>query len=125
MKKVLGVILGLLVVLYIVGSLSDGSSSSTKSSSSSNKETILKTKLNYLNDIEAISWWEVDDNDVYINFTDLSYNWKAAIRMAATLGNKATDFGVHVWALNGKEKGWRPGDSGYLENVTARYGKLQ
>ena len=45
--------------------------------------------------------------------------------MAATLGNKATDFGVHVWALNGKQKGWRPTDGGFLESVTARYGKLQ
>jgi hypothetical protein len=122
-KLILGIFVFFLVVFAI--NVIDQSSSPSNSSSSSNKEAILKGKLNYLNDIEDISWWEVDGNDVYINFNDLSFNYKATIRMAATLGNRATDFGVHVWALNGKQRGWRPGDSDYLDNATARYGKLQ
>ena len=125
MKKLFLVVFIFLLVVFAIGVINDETSTSGNSSSSSNRETILKEKLNYLNDMEAVSWWEVDGNDVFINFHDLSFNWKAAIRMAATLGNRATDFGVHVWALNGKQRGWRPGDGGYLENVTARYGKLQ
>ena len=124
MKKLILVVFIFLLVVFAIGVVTDGSSSSANSSSP-NKTTTLNETLKYLNDMEAVSWWEVDGNDVYINFNDISFNYKAAIRMAATLGNRATDFGVHVWALNGKQRGWRPGDSGYLDNVTARYGKLQ
>ena len=119
MKKLILVVFIFLLVVFAIGVVTDGSSSSP------NRETILKETLIYLNDMESVSWWEVDGNDVYINFNDISFNYKAAIRMAATLGNRATDFGVHIWALNGKQRGWRPGDSGYLDKVTARYGKLQ
>ena len=124
MKKL---ILGIFIFFFVVFifNVIDQSSSPSSSSSSLSREAVLIETLEYLNDMEAVSWWEVDGNDVYMNFNDISFNYKAAIRMAATLGNRATDFGVHVWALNGKQKGWQPGDGGYLENVTARYGKLQ
>ena len=122
-KLILGIFIFFLVVFII--NVIDQSSSSSSPSYSSDREAVLKETLKYLDDMEAVSWWEVDGNDVYINFNDISFNYKVAIRMAATLGNRATDFGVHVWALNGKQRGWRPGDGGYLDNVTARYGKLQ
>jgi hypothetical protein len=79
----------------------------------------------YLDDISEVKWWEVDENTIYINFNPTPNDWKAIIRGAALGGNEKIGFGVHVWALNNKNRGWRPGDSGYLGNVTARYGKIK
>ncbi len=126
MKNTLGVILGIGVVFYLIGSLDkSGSTSSTSSKPKQSKETVLKVELNYLNDISEVKWWEVDDNSIYINFEPTPSDWNMIIRGAALKANKAIDFGTHVWALSGKQKGWRPGDSGYLGEVTARYGKIK
>ena len=47
------------------------------------------------------------------------------IKGAAIAGNKAINFGVHVWAIKASEKGWRPGDGHFYKEVTARYGKIE
>ena len=68
---------------------------------------------------------EIDGQNVYINFEPYAPgDWYMIIRDAALNGNRAINFGVHVWAMSGKQKGWRPGDSGYTGNVTARDGKI-
>jgi len=105
------------------------SSSSKKSSSTSSngnsKESKIKKELTYLNDITEIAWYEVDDNDVFIGFSPIPNDWKTILKGAALRANKKINFGVHVWALNSNQKGWRPGDGRYIGEVTARYGKIE
>lgn len=127
MKKLLYILLGMGLLFFYIGktSLKSGSTKGKPSKSQLSKGSVLKSELNYLNDIKEITWWEVDDNDVYINFEPLPTDWNMIIRAAALKGNKAIDFGVHVWSMSGKQKGWRPGDSGYTGSVTARYGKIK
>ena len=129
MKKLLFILFGMGLLFFYIGktSLKSGSTNpkSTRTTKSTTPSKSLMSSMNYLNDISDISWWEVDDNDVYINFEPLPSDWNMIIRASALKGNKTTDFGVHVWAMTGKRKGWRPGDSGYTGSVTARYGKIE
>ena len=113
------------LLFFYIGKTSLKSGSTKGKSSKFSKTSVLKVELNYFNDIKEITWWEVDDNHVYINFEPLPSDWNMIIRASALKGNKTTDFGVHVWAMTGKRKGWRPGDSGYTGSVTARYGKIE
>jgi hypothetical protein len=85
----------------------------------------LMKELEYLNKVEEIVWVEIEDNDVYIGFDPVPSDWELIIRAAAFNGNRAIDFGTHVWAAYGSRRGWRPGQSKYLGEVTARYGKVQ
>ena len=50
---------------------------------------------------------------------------RAIINAAAIWGNKAYGFGVHVWAVDARYKGWRPGDGPFYCEATARYGKIE
>jgi len=97
----------------------------SKSSSSNQQEQIIRNELQYLNDVQEVSWFEVDDNNVYIGFSTKSYDLTLILRGAALRANAAIDFGVHVWAVKAANKGWRPGDGPYYGEVTARYGKIE
>jgi hypothetical protein len=124
-----------LVCALLIGALSgcsdsrSGSQSSTKLAESTNKqrsrEIILRQELSYLNDIEEVAWYEVDDNDVIVGFEPLPEDWELVIRGAALRGNRAIDFGCHVWAVKAKDRGWRPGTGPYYGEVTARQGKIE
>jgi len=132
MKKLL-IVFGILFVLVLFreGNRQQKADSkynntqTTKKSSRVSKGQKLKSLMVYLDDINEVKWWEVDDNTVYISFNPVPSDWNSIIRGAALGGNEKIGFGVHVWALNNKSRGWRPGDSGYLGNVTARHGKIK
>lgn len=95
------------------------------SSKSSSYEPIIRNELEYLHDIPEIGWFEVDGNNVYIGFKTVPSDLSLIIRGAALRANKAIDFGVHVWAVKASQKGWRPGQGPYYEEVTARHGKIE
>jgi hypothetical protein len=94
---------------------------------SSTKNIKLSSALSYLNEMNEVKWIDIDDNDVYIGFDPLPSDYKIVCKAAALNGNKAINFGVHVWAINASKyhKGWRPGDGTYYYETTARYGKIQ
>ena len=92
---------------------------------SSEREIKLKDELKYLNDITDISWWEVDNNTVYICFKTAPSDWRLILQFAALRGNVRIGFGTHAWGLVGAKYGWRPGDGYYLGVETARYGKIK
>jgi len=95
-------------------------------SAPSEKEIKLKDELKYLDDITDISWWEVDNNNVYICFVTVPSDWRLVLQGAALRGNARIGFGTHVTALVGEKNGWRPGDGGgYLGMVSARHGKIE
>jgi hypothetical protein len=96
-----------------------------KSNNPTDQETILLQRLSYLNDVEEIAWFEVDNNDVYIGFDPLPSDWKLIIQSAAIHGNNVINFGCHVWAVKGSERGWRPSNGPHYGNVTARHGKIE
>ena len=96
-----------------------------KVASKSNREIVKKNTLSYLNDIEEIQWFEVDDNDVYISFNPVPSDWNLVIRGADFRAHKAINFVIHVWELKNKRRGWKPSDGGYLDEVTARYGRVE
>ena len=127
------VILVLLIVFVGIPLLGHISSSikqkqnGTGKQESINTETVLNNAMSYLSGISEIEWYEISKNDIYIGFKTLPSDWQIIINGAALKGNKAIDFGVHVWAINANKfsKGWRPGDGSFYGEVTTRYGKIQ
>ena len=85
----------------------------------------LKSRLAYLKDIPEIAWVEFDGNNVYIGFKERPSDLRTIVNGAALWGNKAYGFGVHVWAVEARYRGWRPGEGPYYCEATARYGKVQ
>ena len=85
----------------------------------------LKSRLEYLKDIPEIAWVEFDGNNVYIGFKKRPSDLRTIVNAAALWGNKAYGFGVHVWAVEARLRGWRPGEGPYYCEATARYGKVQ
>ena len=112
----------LIVIVMIATGSGEGSSSGP---SRSNRENILRRELHYLSELEDVEWVEFDGNDVYIGFTRRPADLEAVLRAAALNGNRAIDFGVHVWAAPAADKGWRPGSGQYYAEVTARNGKIE
>jgi len=86
---------------------------------------VLKQRLEYLKDIPEISCVEFDDNDVYIGFSTRPLDLRIIVNAAAVHGNNAYGSGVHVWAVNASQKGWRPGDGSYCCTATARGGRIK
>lgn len=88
--------------------------------------SLLLRELDYLRtEVPELAWMEVDGNNVYLGFRfDIPDDWRLIVNGAALSGNRATDFGVHVWATQARE-GWRPGDRGVLCQATARDGHLE
>jgi len=85
----------------------------------------LKERLDYLNKVKEIIWIDIENNDVYIGFDPVPDDWKLVAQMAALHGNNKIGFGVHVWAIHTRQRGWRPGTGGYLGEYTARYGSIE
>ena len=93
--------------------------------SPSKNPTAFKNKLAYLNNIPEISWVEFDGNNAYIGFKKYPPDLRLIMSSAALIGNKANGFGVHLWAVEATQRGWRPGKGHYYCECTARYGKIQ
>ena len=86
---------------------------------------VLHEELSYLTDIPEVAWIEIERNNVYVGFKSLPKDWEMIIKGAALRGNEAIDFGCHVWAVDADKKGWRPGDSPFYGEFSARYGRLE
>jgi len=118
---------GIFGAILIIGVLSSGGSKSSTSRTSTpiSREQKIRDELQYLNDVKEIAWFEVDDNDIYIGFKTRPNDLSLILRGAALRTNNAINFGVHVWGVKASQKGWRPGQGTYYEEVTARYGKIE
>ena len=88
------------------------------------KKRKINEELKYLKNIKEVSWYEVENDNVYIGFSPVPSNWLAIIKEAALRGNKAINFRFHAWAVDASKKGWRPGDSSYYGDTTAKYGSI-
>ena len=90
-------------------------------------ETTLRQALCYLinnEDLPEIKWVEFDDNTVYIGFNPYPNDGESILRGAALKGNKAINFGCHVWAIPAGQTD-RTSVDRYYNEVTARYGKIR
>ncbi len=126
-----GALLILLIIVYI-GTRDTGkqrtripsTKSATTQKSSGSRQSQVTNALSYLNNIDEVAWIEVDDNNVYVGFEPIPSDMDAIIRAAALNGNRAADFGVHVWAVKATQRNWRPGQGSYLAEHSARHGKI-
>ena len=104
-----------ITILFIAGA----------SESIAKDQAALEKRLAYLTEISEVSWVEFDRNNVYIGFKERPADLRAIINAAAIWGNRAYGFGVHVWAVEARYRGWRPGDGPYYCEATARHGKIE
>ncbi len=93
------------------------------SSSYREREAALRKKLAYLKSIPEVSWVVFDRNNVYLGLESLPSDIKIIVGAAAYHGNRAINFGVHVWAVDSKFRE-SPSDR-YICFATARYGKVR
>ena len=111
------IIVALGVLLAVFASLF--SSKPPAANNGPSNATKLKTALTYLTEkVPEIDWVEFQDNDVYIGFNKRPDDLDAVLAAAALNGNRAINFGVHVWAVDSKQKHWRPGKGPYWKEVT-------
>ena len=87
-------------------------------------ERQLAEALAYLNDVDDVTWMEVDRNNVYLGFGVVSEDLALIVNDAAMNGNEVLGLGVHVWAVQA-DLGWRPGQPGLLCEATARGGQFE
>ena len=104
------------LISFFVGS---SESPNKKISSSQSRETKLAEALAYLDDVPEIKWIEIDSNTVHLGVDPLPLDIKLIAQAAAFNGNKAINFGVHVWVHPANDK------SKYYGETTARYGKIE
>jgi predicted nucleic acid-binding Zn ribbon protein len=120
------VFVGLPILGYIKRSTDQYVNRQVRTSSTSDIQTqTLHKELQYLSDIPEIAWFEIEGNNVYVGFNTLPEDWEMIIKGAALRGNQAINFGCHVWAVDAQKKGWRPGDSSFFGEFSARYGKIE
>ena len=89
-----------------------------------NEPERLAEALAYLNEIDDVTWVEVDSNNAYLGFASVPEELALIVNDAAMNGNEVLGFGVHVWAVQA-DLGWRPGQPGLLCEATARYGQFE
>ncbi len=106
------------VVLLSLSLVVVGWGVSGSSSSKADREIKLKQALAYLNEIPEIEWVKFEDNTVRIGVNKLPRDINIIASAAALHGNKAINFGVHVWVHPANNPGI------YYGEVTARYGKV-
>lgn len=83
----------------------------------------LVDRLEYLHEIQEIGWVIFENNNVYIGFKSIPVDMGTIVRGAAYFGNKAYNFGVHVWALNARYKENYKSAPVYCK-ATARHGRV-
>ena len=92
-------------------------------------EAVLQRSLAYLMEIPEINWVRFDNNNVYIGFSSYPTDGNLIIKFAAVHGNKAINFGCHVWAVptnqvsNPPYYGTMSGK--WHDEATARYGRIE
>ena len=89
-----------------------------------NEPERLAEALAYLNEIDDVTWVEVDSNNAYLGFASVPEDLALIVNAAAMNGNKVLGLGVHVWAVQA-DLGWRPGQPGFLCAATARGGQFE
>lgn len=85
----------------------------------------LKDLLGTFATMPEVRWMEFEGNNVYVGFRRFPADTRQLIHAWALQGNLKIDFGVHVWAIEDVEPGWRPGKPGRFMEATARYGKIE
>ena len=104
-------IIGILVLVFVVtfvGIVWGGS----------NRQAILERELSYLQDIPEVQWVRFEDNTVHIGVSPLPGDIAMIAQAAAVIGNRAIDFGVHVWVHPANDP------NKFYGETTARYGKI-
>ena len=89
-----------------------------------NEPERLAEALAYLNEIDDVTWVEVDSNNAYLGFASVPEDLALIVNAAAMNGNEVLGLGVHVWAVQA-DLGWRPGQPGLLCEATARGGQFE
>ena len=106
-------------ITYYIGSQQEISSQQEVSL----RQVTLERNLSYLKELPEIAWVRFDRNTVIIGIDRVPSDIQSIAQAAAFHGNRAIDFGVHVWVV--------PASStcgafkNYYGMTTARHGKIE
>ena len=96
----------------------------------STDEAILQRELEgFFMDIPEVVWCKFVGNTIYVGFETYPHDGEAILMGAALYGNKAINFGCHVWAVHADQKNNHPYygtfSGKWYDEVTARYGRFE
>jgi len=120
--QALSVIAAVLLVFYIVYSCERASVGPIGGDQHGHK---LRSLTSGIRALPQVRWVETDGNTIYIGFSDFPDDTRQLIRAWALQANARTEQGVHVWAVQGVPRGWRPGEAGRFITTTARGGTIR
>jgi ABC-type oligopeptide transport system substrate-binding subunit len=124
--KTLKIILSASIVGFVLFACVPGSNNSSSSSGAPrSSSSVSSSTFNYLNDINEVAWVQLNGNNLYIGFTSFPSDVAAIIRAAALTGNRETNFGFHVWAVEASRRDYAQNPGGRFFEVTARNGRIE
>lgn len=85
----------------------------------------LGKNLRFLDTVEEIDWYLVDEKNIIIGWKGIPDNFYGWNHRAAIRASKVSLYEVNVWSVRHNRKGWRPGKGGQLCSITAKYGRLK
>ena len=88
--------------------------------------TALRERMQYLNDLDEVSWMDFDGGEVYVGFNtrppDLGLTMASAVAATSEAhGNRK----VRLVAVDGGAPGWRPGDGPIFCSATIQLGSAK
>ncbi len=84
--------------------------------------TALRERMQYLNDMVQVSWVDFEGGDVYVGFAERPLDLPIIVNTAAAAAAKAHGKKIHIYAVQGGQPGWRPGDGPVLCEASVRMG---
>ncbi len=119
MKRSFLVGIALMCLVTFGCDISGTSNTSTSKPRPSSNQVILERELAYLKNINEVAWVKFENNKVTIGVNSVPSDIRSVAQAAAMIGNRAINFGVHVWVAPANNP------NSYYGMTTARHGKIE
>ena len=82
----------------------------------------LRERMQYLLNLNEVSWIDFDGGNVYVGFAKRPPDLANVVNSAAVLAHRAHGRTVHLFAVEGGQPGWRPGDGHVMCEASMKMG---
>lgn len=108
-----------LAVLFATVSLACGGSTEVENNPA------LVQRMQYLTNMAEIDWVDFEGGNIYVGFNRKTGELPNLVNSAVAIAHKTHGKKVHIYAVNGGQPGWRPGDGPVFCEARMSLGSLQ